>query len=163
MLHCCIFVIIFINCVLILLKSATQNLFRFIVRAMPLIVAALMIAAQTLAASHSVAHANNYRFAAGADRASVQEATNNVSASPLVNNAHNKFWTALFGHSADGADNGSACVAWDAAFAAAALLDNTEQFSAVVVYSVATSLVSTPFPLLTDLLSVALARAPPRI
>lgn len=156
MLHCCIFSIVFIDRILIALKHATHNIFRLFIRAMPLIVAALLIAAQTLAAFHSVAHADNSKFAVNAECASVQDATNQA-----VSNAHNKFWTALFGHAADGADNAPACAAWDAAFAAIALIDSAKQFPAAVVYSVAT-ISATLLPVVADLFGIALARAPPR-
>jgi predicted ribosomally synthesized peptide with SipW-like signal peptide len=156
-LHCCIFLIVFIDRILIALKHATHTIFRLSIRALPLIVAALMIAAQTLAAFHSVAHADNNKFAVNAERASVHDATNQT-----VSNAHSKFWTALFGHAADGADNAAACVAWDAAFAAVALADSAKQLPAAVVYSVATLPPVTRSPELADFLRLALARAPPR-
>jgi hypothetical protein len=96
------------------------------------------------------------------DCVDVQDAANSGFVSKSVNNAQTPFWTALFGHAADGADNASACVAWDAAFAAVALVDSVQQLPAAVVYSVATIPPATPHPALADLLKVALARAPPR-
>jgi predicted ribosomally synthesized peptide with SipW-like signal peptide len=140
----------------------THNIFRLLIRAMPLIVAALMIAAQTLAAFHSVAHANKNTLVAKVDCVDVQEAANTVLTSSSVSDTRAEFWNALFGHAADGTDNAAACVVWDAAYAAAALLDAASQPPASVVYSIATLPPVTRSPELADLLRLALARAPPR-
>jgi hypothetical protein len=148
--------------VLIPLKHTNHNFFRLLIRAMPLLIAAFLIAAQTLVAFHSVAHADKNTLAANVDCIDVQDATNSVIASTSVSDAHTKFWNALFGHATDGADSAAACVAWDAAFAAAALLDGASEPSASVVYSVATLPPVTRSPELADLLGLALARAPPR-
>jgi predicted ribosomally synthesized peptide with SipW-like signal peptide len=135
---------------------------RNTIRAMPLIVAVLMIAAQTLAAFHSVAHANKNTLAANVDCVDVHEAANIVLASSSVSDTRAEFWDALFGHAADGADNAAACVVWDAAHTAAALLDAASQPPASVVYRIATLPPVTRSPELADLLRLALARAPPR-
>lgn len=129
---------------------------------MPLIIAALMIAAQMLVTFHSVAHANKNTFATSEERADAQGATNGVFASTSISDARTEFWNALFGHAADGSDNAAACVAWDAAFAATALTDNAAQLSATVIYSVATLPSATQFLALAEPLRLALARAPPR-
>ncbi len=129
---------------------------------MPLIVAALMIVAQSLVAFHNVAHANKNTLAANVDCIDVQDAINSVYASKSVSGTQTRFWNALFGHAADGADSAAACVAWDAAFATATLLDSASPLPASVVYSVATSAPVTFTPELADLLGLALARAPPR-
>jgi hypothetical protein len=144
-----------------------NNFFRLCIRAMPLIIASLMIAAQTLVAFHSVAHANKNSFAASVERAAAQgasnsAATNTACASTSISDARTEFWNALFGHAADGSDNAAACVAWDAAFAATALIDNTAQLTAIVTYSVAPLPPATQFVALADLHRLALARAPPR-
>jgi hypothetical protein len=148
--------------VLMPLKHTNNNFFRLFIRAMPLIIAALMIAAQMLVTFHSVAHANKNTFAASEERADTQDATNGVFASRSISDARTEFWNALFGHAADGSDNAAACVAWDAAFAASALIDNTEQLSATITYSAATLPSATQFVALADLHRLALARAPPR-
>lgn len=162
MLHCCIFAAPFIDRDLIPLQPATHKIFRLFIRALPLIVAALMTAAQTLAAFHSVAHANKNTLTASVDCIDIQDAARNVCASRSVSYTQTTFWTALFGHAADGADSAAACVAWDAAAAGAALLDAASQPPAPVVYGVATSPPITHSPELADLLRLALARAPPR-
>jgi hypothetical protein len=173
-LHCCIW--IFFPCgVLIPLKHTNNSFFRLFIRALPLtmsltmslIMAALMIAAQTLVTFHSVAHANKYTVAASAQRANAQDAlnsaaTNTACASTSISDARTEFWNALFGHAADGSDNAAACVAWDAAFAATALIDNTAQLPATIIYSAATLPSATKFVALADLHRLALARAPPR-
>ncbi len=129
---------------------------------MSLIMAALMIAAQMLVTFHGAAHANKNIVAAGVERADAQGAANNVFVSVLARDAQTKFWNALFGHAADGSDNAAACVAWDAAFAATALIDNTAQLPATIIYSAATLPSATKFVALADLHRLALARAPPR-
>jgi hypothetical protein len=148
--------------VLIPLKHTNHNFFRLFIRAMPLLIAALIIAAQVLVTFHSVAHANKNTFATSVERADAQDATNSVFASTPVSDTETKFWNALFGHAADGSDNAAACVAWDAAFAATALIDNTAQLPATIIYSAATLPPATKFVALADLHRLALARAPPR-
>jgi hypothetical protein len=148
--------------VLIPLKHTNHNFFRLFIRAMSLIIAALMIAAQMLVTFHSVAHANKNTFAASVERADAQDATHSVFVSTSVSDAETKFWNALFGHAADGADSAGACVAWDAAFAATALLDQAKQLPAAVSYSATTLPHATQFIALADLLRLTLARAPPR-
>jgi len=129
---------------------------------MPVFIAALIVAAQMLVTFHSVAHANKYTLAASAGLADGQDRSCSVTALTSVSESQTEFWNALFGHAADGSDNAAACVAWDAAFAAAALADSTAQLSATVVYNAATLPSLAPFITLADLLQVALARAPPR-
>lgn len=129
---------------------------------MPLIIAALMIAAQMLVSLHGVAHANKKPFATSVARADVQNVANSAPALTSICDPQTQFWDAFFGHATDGADNAAACMVWDAAFAAAALSDNTAQLSATVTYSTATLPDATQFIALADLLGIALARAPPR-
>lgn len=131
----------------------TRTLFRLFNITLPLIIAALLIVAQTLVALHGVAHAGNKSLAGAIDRAAVQN---------LPGDAQDNLWTALFGHTPDGSDNTSACVAWDAGFASSANVVSDAQIPVVVVYSIALSPPAAPHPHLTDLLETALARAPPR-
>jgi hypothetical protein len=147
---------------LIPLKHTNHNFFRLFIRAMPLIIAALMIVAQMLVTFHSVAHANKNTFAANVERVDAQDATNNVFVSASVSDAQTKFWNALFGHAADGQDGAAACVAWDTAFAATTLHGQAEQLPAAVIYSVATFATVILFIPQADFLRLTLARAPPR-
>ncbi len=130
--------------------------------AMPLTIAAFLIAAQTLVALHSVAHANSSTFAGNAERVALQAAVSNVSTSPPALDAQNKFWAALFGHTLDATDSASACVAWDAAFAAAGTIDSHAQMSVPVFYGVAGPPPVTSLPISNDFLGIARARAPPQ-
>lgn len=152
------------------MKHTNNNFFRLFIRALPLtmslamslIMAALMIAAQTLVTFHGAAHANKYTVAASVESADAEGAANSVVVSAPTRDTQTKFWNALFGHAADGSDNAAACVAWDAAFAATALIDNAAQLPATILYSAATLPPATKFVALADLHRLALARAPPR-
>ena len=129
---------------------------------MPLAIAAMLIAAQTLVALHSVAHAKNTSLAGDVERTVFQIDGSKVLAAPPVQNAQNAFWTALFGHALDGSDNTSACMAWDAAFAVASTLDSHAQPPVPVFYQLASPSPLITLPVSTDLLGIALARAPPQ-
>jgi hypothetical protein len=131
----------------------TRIPFRLFNITMPLIIAALLIVAQTLVALHGVVHAGNKSLAGIIDRVTVQN---------LPGDTQDDRWTSLFGHTPDGSDNTSACAAWDAGFASSANVVSDAQIPAVVVYSMALSPPAAPHPHLTDLLKTALARAPPR-
>jgi hypothetical protein len=145
-------------------KSYPRHIFRVLCRFLPLVIALLFVASQSMAVLHHVAHANAKSIAASGESGALQNSadpnTNSASQSHL--SAHSNIWTALFGHSTDGAENTSACLAWDAAFASAAPLGDTALATTTVSYSVATFLpVSVPL-VPTDFLGIALARAPPR-
>ena len=142
---------------------------------MPLIIAVILVAAQTLVVFHSVAHQK--AISLGGERsagersvskylASQHVASDCAAASPGVHQAVSSraaFWAALFGHAADSTENAALCVAWDAAFAAAVAVDTGAEQAELVVYnSAALPLPATLSPALADLLGIALARAPPR-
>jgi hypothetical protein len=135
-------------------KRYSHHALRALCRLLPLFIAALFVASQTLAALHHVAHAN-----ANANAKAITASSDIASASqppslPLL--------TALFGHSSDGAENTTACLAWDAAFASAAQSGDTASASTTVAYSIAAPLPVSVDPVPADFLGIALARAPPR-
>ena len=129
---------------------------------MPLVIAVCLIAAQTLVALHNVAHANNNAFAKPAELMAFQVEASIVSMPSPSLGAQNKFWIALFGHALDKTNNTSACAAWDAAFAGAGTLDSHTQPPVPVFYNVASPPPVISLPVSTDLLGIALARAPPQ-
>ncbi len=144
------------------LKHVSHILFRFSNRVIPLVIALFLIAAQTLVALHSVAHAKNNSFGGTAERTAFQGAASTVSTSPKALDAQSKLWTALFGHALDRTDNSSACAAWDAAFADAGTLDSPAQLPVAVFYVVAPLLPVASPSVSIALLGIALARAPPQ-
>lgn len=146
------------------LKPAARAFFRLFNRSMPLIIAALLIAAQTLGVLHSVAHAgiNTKTFASDSGRTFVAGTTSDLVETQQTGDAQSKFWTVLFGHSADSGENATACSTWDAAFAAASNVDSGTHLADIIVYRDAAPPFTPPLPALTDLLGLSLARAPPR-
>jgi hypothetical protein len=131
-------------------KRYSHQAFRALCRLLPLFIAVLFVASQTLAALHHVAHANAKAITASSDIASASQ----PPSLPL--------WTALFGHSSDGAENTTACLAWDAAFASAAQLGDTASAPTTIAYSIVAPLPVSVDPVPADFLGIALARAPPR-
>jgi hypothetical protein len=145
-------------------KSYPRHIFRALCRLLPLVIALLFVASQSLAVLHHVAHANAKSIAVSSESGVLQNSAdpNSNFASHSQTSAQTSIWTALFGHSTDGAENTTACLAWDAAFASTAQLGDTALAPTTVAYSVAAPLpVSVP-PVPANFLGIALARAPPR-
>jgi hypothetical protein len=145
-------------------KSYPRHIFRALCRFLPLVIALLFVASQSLAVLHHVAHANAKSIAASSESGALQNSAdpNSNSASRSHLSAHSNIWTALFGHSADGAENTTACLAWDAAFASTAQLGDTGLAPTTVAYSIAAPSPVSVDPVPADFLGIALARAPPR-
>jgi hypothetical protein len=139
-------------------KRYSHHALRALCRLLPLFIAVLFIASQTLAALHHVAH-TNVNLNANANAKAITASSDIASASqpPSL-----PLWTALFGHSSDGAENTTACLAWDAAFASAAQLGDTASAPTTVAYSIAAPSPVSVDPVPADFLGIALARAPPR-
>lgn len=131
------------------------HIFRTLHRILPLFIAVLLVASQTLAALHYVAHANTKSVAASSGFGAGETSVDARLASPPI-------WTALFGHATDDTENNSACLAWDAVFASAAQPGDASSIPATVFYSVAAPLAVSVQLDTTDFLGFALARAPPR-
>jgi hypothetical protein len=141
-------------------KRYSHHAIRALCRLLPLIIALLFVASQSLAVLHHVAHANAKSIAVSGESGALQNSVDTASRSHLY--AHSNIWTALFGHSNHDAENTTACLAWDAAFASAAQLGDTASAPATVAYSIAAPLPVSAPPIPADFLGIALARAPPR-
>lgn len=146
------------------MKSYSRHVIRALCRLLPPVIALLFVVSQSLAVLHHVVHANAKSIAASSESGALQNSADpdSKSTSHSQLSAQTSIWTALFGHPTDGAENTTACLAWDAAFASAAQLGDAALAPTTVAYSVAAPLpVSTP-PISADFLGIALARAPPR-
>lgn len=122
----------------------------------------MLIASQTLAALHGVVHTNARGNIYGDVSAlAVGEPQETLLRAEQIPPSHQHFWTALFGHAADGAENNRACVGWDAGFAHAAFGGGSGCLPQLVAYSVFVFPQDSIPPKGANLLRAAQARAPP--
>lgn len=123
----------------------------------------MLIASQTLAALHGVAHANVRGNIYGdvAALASVGEQQQTSSRVEHLKSSHQHFWATLFGHAADGAENNRACIGWDAGFAHAAPGGGSGCLPQLVAYTVFVFPQNSITLNSANLLRAAQARAPP--